>query len=219
MEKSIRYWLMTIALAICSLHCVALGIDVKKDTISFYSTWRQMLNKQPVFTMTEPDVKVYSQYDIYIASVDSINDKINNQYIALSVGDSIWMINSVYIRKNFEGDVQYFDRYIPVIFNDKVAVVMASAPLTIKELFDGTGEREGGNYTTAYFFLDFENRWIDRVTHTFLIDLLKDYHDLLMRYEGMRDYKKPHIIEDFLLRYIDRVEQDVTRPCIVDLID
>ena len=52
MGNSIRYWLMTIALTICSVHCVALGTDAKKDTLSFYSTWRQMLSKQPGWSRT-----------------------------------------------------------------------------------------------------------------------------------------------------------------------
>ena len=31
------------------------------------------------------------------------------------------------------------------------------------------------------------------------------------------EYKKPHVIQEFLFRYIDRASEDVTRPSIPDL--
>ena len=40
-----------------------------------------------------------------------------------------------------------------------------------------------------------------------------------MRYEGMKDYKKQEIIEDYFFRFIDRASSDVMRPYILDLVD
>ena len=46
----------------------------------------------------------------------------------------------------------------------------------------------------------------------------EDYHDLQVRYEGMKDYKKPEIIEDYFYKYIDRVTGDFMKPYILDLV-
>ncbi len=56
-----------------------------------------------------------------------------------------------------------------------------------------------------------------RVTHEYLSELLEDYPDLQMRYEGMKDYKKREIIEDYFFKYIDRATEDIMRPYILDL--
>ena len=50
--------------------------------------------------------------------------------MALSQGDSIWLINSKYLKKNFKGDVKGLDGFIPVFFNDRVAFIMADTRLS-----------------------------------------------------------------------------------------
>ena len=40
-----------------------------------------------------------------------------------------------------------------------------------------------------------------------------------MRYEGMKDYKKHEVIEDYFLKYIERASSDVLRPSVLDLVD
>ena len=40
-----------------------------------------------------------------------------------------------------------------------------------------------------------------------------------MRYEGMKDYKKRPIIEDFFFQFVDRATEDLMRPFILDLTD
>ena len=59
---------------------------------------------------------------------------------------------------------------------------------------------------------------MERVTPKYLSHLLEDYQDLLMRYEGMKNYKKPEIIEDYFFKYIDRYTEDLMTPLIVDLV-
>jgi hypothetical protein len=56
------------------------------------------------------------------------------------------------------------------------------------------------------------------VTHSYLSELLSEYHDLQMRYEGMKDYKKREIIEDYFYKFIDRATEDIMRPYILDLV-
>ena len=58
-----------------------------------------------------------------------------------------------------------------------------------------------------------------RVNSDYLSELLEDYHDLQMRYEGMKDYKKDYIIEDYFFKYIDRASEDFMHPNILDLVE
>ena len=58
-----------------------------------------------------------------------------------------------------------------------------------------------------------------KVTPQVLSELLEDYHDLQVRYEGMKDYKKRPVIEYFFLMFVDRASQDFMRPYILDLVE
>ena len=69
-----------------------------------------------------------------------------------------------------------------------------------------------------YYYIDFVNYKVRRVNPTVLSELLRDYHDLLMRYESMKDYKKRNIIEDYFFKYIKRATDDFMHPDILDLV-
>ena len=87
---------------------------------------------------------------------------------------------------HFKG-VKYADRsYVPLVFTDKIAYI---------SLYSDFPEIKAENY-----YLDFKNRELLKVDSNVLSGLLEDYHDMQMRYEGMKDYKKYHIISDFFLR-------------------
>ena len=223
---------MLLALMTCTVHFPAAGAvdqDIvsleqdtaysPKDTVYFYDSWQQMLINQPAAMYADPDVEVYSISEIYIRDdIKMLDDIIQNQHIALSIGDSIWLINSEYLKKNFEVQYNNIQRYNPVFFTDKAAFMCAYSLVTLKELINGSIEKDAGEATIAYYYIDFKNRKVERVNHKYLSKLLEDYHDLKMRYEGMKDYKKPHIIEEFLFQYIDRASEDILRPSIPDLI-
>ena len=80
---------------------------------------------------------------------------------------------------------------------------------------------QDANYddTADFYYFDFVNRRVIKITPESLTGLLEDYHDLQMRYEGMKDYKKRYIIEDYFYKYIDRASEDILRPYIVDLVE
>ena len=59
-----------------------------------------------------------------------------------------------------------------------------------------------------YYYIDFINRKVIKVTPEALVDLLEDYHDLQMRYEGMKDYRKRYMIQEYFFKFVDR-EPDV----------
>ena len=58
---------------------------------------------------------------------------------------------------------------------------------------------------------------VQKVTPEVLSNLLESYHDLQMRYEGMKNYNKREIIHDYFYKYVDRATEDFMRPFILDL--
>lgn len=218
MGKSFFYKLMVLAVTVASLHCGAVEPE-KHDTAYFYNTWQQMLDGRPVSMYVDPYILIVDDapFSVYFKGGTEANEKIKKQHIALSIGDSIWMINDEYIRQCFKGDVKNIRRYAPLYFNDKVAYLVSSASVSLTDALLGSSY-EGVVYDTpAIYYIDFLNRRIEQLTSGYLKKLLEDYPDLKMRYEGMKDYKKPYVIEDYFFQYVDRATEDVTRPYIVDL--
>ena len=187
------------------------------DTIYFYRTWEQMLNFDPPAMIVNPFVDVYSPYEVYVETGDEETNKlIEDDYIALSQGDSIWLINSKYLKREFKGDVRQHQGFVPVFFNAKMAFITSYGPVSVKDILFGHND-DGTDYNVNYYYIDFLKHRVERVTHEFLSQLLEDYHDLQMRYEGMKDYKKQYMIEEFFYKYIDRATDDFMHPNILDL--
>ena len=205
--------IMLAAIAMTSLH--AMAFTAGHDTIYFYKTWEQVLYMEPAAMYVDPYMYP-SNFEIYFeVDDDYFNDNIMNEYIAATVGDSIWLVNSTYLKQHFKGDVRNLNNYVPLFFNYKVAYAIYSASLSVKDLLMGESE------TTEFdfYYIDFFNRKVLRVSPTVLSELLEDYHDLQMRYEGMKDYNKRHIIEDYFYKYIDRATDDIMHPYILDLVE
>ena len=215
MKTWIRNFLL-LALTMASLHAVA--VEVPHDTIYFYKTWEQMLYFEPSAYIIDPIIDAFTPYEVYVETgSDDVNKTIEKEYMALSQGDSIWLINSKYLKKNFKGDVKGLDGFIPVFFNEKLAFITGNGPLTVKDVLFGTDSDGVTSYTQAYYYIDFLNLKVNRLTHGYLSELLEKYHDLQMRYEGMKDYKKSYMIEEFFFKFIDRATEDVMQPYILDL--
>lgn len=217
MKDHLKHILMALALTVGSLQCAAAD-PAPRDTIYFYDTWQQMLDGNPVSMLVNPIIEVFSPYSIYFSAYNhKISDEIKVKHIAISMDDSIWLVNSAYLKKHFvHDDVDNLMDYVPVFFNDKVAYFIYHSHLTIKDVYEGLPQKE--HYKVDYFYIDFFNHQIRRVTPEYLSQLLESYHDLQMRYEGMKDYRKREIIEEYFLQYVDRASEDIMRPYIVDLV-
>lgn len=206
--------IVLMVLAMTSIQAVALTSEMPHDTIYFYNTWEQMFNEEPVIALVDPWIETITPYDVVITADDS---RISDRVVAATLGDSIWLINTHYLRQNFGGDAKKLSDFVPLYFNEKVAFVVSDAAMSVKDILFGPSEDyypEGD-----YFYIDFQNRKVLKVTPAVLSALLEDYHDLQMRYEGMKDYKKRHIIEDYFFKYVDRATQDFMRPTILELVD
>lgn len=212
-----KNWLRNIAIiamAISSLNSMA--VEEENDTVYFFNSWDQVLKMKPAAMIVNPYISFTTAYDMIVETDDSkVNQKIEKEYMAELLGGEFWYINTEYLKKNFKGDARYLEGYLPVFFNKKVAYFTA-----MKEF-----EYQMANAITYvhdwvyYYYIDFEHRKVRRVDHKVLSDLLNDYHDLQVRYEGMKDYKKLDIIEDYFLEFIDRASIDETHPNILDLVD
>ena len=214
MKNRMRNMIVLMVLAMTSIQAVALTSEIPHDTIYFYNTWEQMFNEEPVIALVDPWIETITPYDVVITTDDS---RISDRVVAATLGDSIWLINTHYLRQNFGGDAKKLSDFVPLYFNEKVAFVVSDAAMSVKDILFGPSEDyypEGD-----YFYIDFQNRKVLKVTPTVLSALLEDYHDLQMRYEGMKDYKKRHIIEDYFFKYVDRATQDFMRPTILELVD
>ena len=204
-----------------SINSIAAGES--QDTVLFYNTWEQMLNQAPAAVIINPIIETRTPFELYVdACNDDVNEKINYKHIALSLGDSIWLLNSNYLKQKFEGDTKKLNGYVPVYFNDKVAYVTYAASddwsVSLNDYLFGEVSYDGASKKVVdYCYIDFMRHKVLKVDHSVLSSLLDGYHDLLMRYEGMKEYKNPDIIEDYFLKYVDRATEDIMRPKIVDL--
>lgn len=219
MKNSLRYILLLV-ISVCSLRAAAVD-PYPVDTLYFYDTWDQMLELTPVAMVENPFFYAPSPHMVFLETGDeNLDEKLWQEHIAISLGDSIWLMSAYYIKTNFKGDVRNLDGYVPVFFNDKAAYLTQSGRLGVKDLLFGTvDDYEHGIQSFEYYNIDFINHEVKRVTPEILSQLLERYHNLQMRYEGMRDYKKHEIIEDYYFKYIDMVTQDIMYPFIVDLVE
>ena len=218
-KKIMKNWLkylMLVAVASMSVQAIA---QTEPDTLYFYKTWKQIMDLEPTAFIVNPIIDAYSPYEIYfITGYEEVDKSIQKDYMAVSQGDSIWLINSEYLKTNFKGDVNGLNGFIPMFFNDKVVYLTANGPVTVKEVLFGNTADGFTTPSMSYYYIDFLNHRVKRVTHSYLSELLTDFHDLKVRYEGMKDYKKQYVIEDYFYKYIDRASDDVMHPYILDLV-
>ena len=215
MKKCLQCLVALIILVPCALPGYAQETE-GNDTVYFYQSWEQMLYMEPAAMLVNPLIFAPSIFDVTIMSDDAlVNERINqDDFIALTLGDSIWLAKAEYFGDHFKGDVMSFGGLVPIFFNEKVAYLMYPGKATVKELFSGEDEE-----VLEYYYIDFGQKRVKRVTSSYLSHLLEDYHDLQMRYEGMKDYKKRYMIEEFFLKYVDRASEDFLRPDILDLVE
>ena len=217
MKTSLKHLLSLLTVALSAFCCYA--DSEPNDTVFFYKTWEQMLDMKPMAMLINPYVEVYTPFELFIGSNDETVNRVLSEegFIAISLGDSIWYANSEYLHREFKGDVNEFTNFVPLFFNEKVAYLTYPGKLSVKDLLMGDDYSE--NYTIDYFYIDFMNSRVKRVTHKYLSELLEDYHDLQMRYEGMKDYKKRPIIEDYFFKYVQRATGDIMHPAILDVVE
>ncbi len=219
MKDYLKLMFVALALAMCSLHSAAL--TVRNDTLYIYDTWQQMFDNTPTKMMVNPLLDIVSSHEIHIVIGNEIAEQnFMDNHLAVTLGDSIWLLSSGYLKRYFKGDVKRLNGFIPVFFNEKAAFVTQIGKLSLKDCLIGSDiVSEYTNSSVDYYDIDFVKREVRKVSASRLKELLKSYHDLQMRYVGMKDYKKHHIVEEYYFKYIDRVTDDLSRPGILDIVN
>lgn len=219
MKYNLRYLFIVVVAALCSLHCNA-NETTHNDTVYLYDTWQQLFDQEPMGLIVNPPLFAVTPYEIYFDSGDyELDELMLKEHLAISLGDSILLMSSHYFRKNFKGDAKNLNGFVPIFFNEKMAYLTYQST-TIKDILFGKSIiDENTTFNVDFYYIDFEKREVKKVTASYLSELLEDYHDLQMRYEGMKDYKKQYIIQDYFYKYVDRATKDFMRPYILDLIE
>ena len=212
-------WLKIILLTLvtsCSLNSLA---QEPIDTVYFYDSWKQILNNIPEKMVISPVIEDINPFEIDIYTTS--NDYSLYNHVAASLGDSIWLVSGKYIRNNFKGDLRELSssKYYPLFFNEKVAYLLSltiNENQSLKDILFGT--TDDYDLVVCFYYLDFRNRSVRKVTSKVMSELLEDYHDLQMRFEGMKNNKRNEIIEDYFYKFVDRATDDIMRPYILDLV-
>ncbi|MBQ6080369.1 MAG: hypothetical protein IJK93_08845 [Muribaculaceae bacterium] len=220
-----KHWykiILIIAMALISSRAMADNV-VQHDTVYFYKSWEQILYMEPAAFIIDPIISVYTPYQVAIETGDTeVNDAIKTSYVAATLGDSIWLVNTDYLKDNFKGDSKKLSEFAPLFFNDKVAFVAYvgyGENISLKTIFFGEWEDVNYDELVDYYYIDFLTSKVIKITSESLSALLEDYHDLQMRYEGMKDYKKDYVIRDYFLKYFERAASDFMHPYILDLVE
>ena len=188
-----KNWLKFILLALVASCSMQAHAEEPHDTIYFYDNWAQIMYMEPSGGFMDPFIALYTPYEIGIETgVDRIDQAIRRTHIAATIGDSIWLINSEYLKREFLGDTKKLREFMPFFFSDKVAYITYVGEgdnLDLKHILFGDTEIDYEEIVD-YYFIDFQHKKVVKITPSSLSELLEDYHDLQMRYEGMKDYKK-----------------------------
>lgn len=204
--------------------------EIRHDTLTVYRSWQSIFNGRCDTLVVDPNVNVRTPFDFEFSS-SAKNDKATNQLlrdstVAVAIGDSTWLINSNWIKRNFKGDCQHFSRYVPLYFSAKVAFVqfLRGEPSVGSTVFNvlvagltgvdpGVGQDDVWQGQAAPFYhLNFATHEVHHVTSDYLTQLLEPYPDLKRRYLMMRDYDQTYMINDYFMEYVDRLNDDPSVP-------
>ena len=210
------YLKLIILLIVTTASLRAVAETVPHDTVYLYNSWQGMMYHVPDCHMVDPIIDAASTCEVYIEThSDYLNGKIEKA-IGISLGDSVFMINTDYLRANFKGDVGRMHGFVPFFMNEKAAYVVYSGKVSFKSIL--FGDMNDNRNSVACYYIDFLNRKILKVNARNLNRMLADYRNLQMRYEGM-DSQDSKVIEYFFQEYINEVTNDPSHPYILDLMN
>jgi len=210
--------------------------DEGTDTLWVYNSWNSLFVNGPDTMAVNPNIEYYSPFNIKF-KVTEKNNKILKKMvektsIVTSIGDSVWMINSRYLRDSLSGAYnKVFENYVPLYFNEKIAFVqfiyteISYLPYeidTFEGLWAGVGRNgifDAGDYgfvAVPHFIIDFNSKSLNLVDRNYLLYLLERYPDMKRRYEMMQDQSEYYMINQFFWDYVDRVSSDPTVPGIFE---
>lgn len=217
-----------ISLVLCiavAMSALAQNYQARHDTVCVYNSWEAIMDQWPDTVVYNPAITVWTPYDIEFETIDkAANQMLKKQTVAVAVGDTTWLINTQWLRDNFKGDCKKMDDYAPLFFNAKVAFVQCVPTHTnlgmalLGSLLGDPDTFMGDPYNdpSDFYWIDFETKRVDKITHKNLSQLLAVYPDLQRRYEQMHDYKERYMVHSFFIDFVRRVERDPAYPYLLD---
>lgn len=138
---------------------------------------------------------------------------VDNQAIAVCVGDTLWLANTNYLNQAFNNKCEWFLNYMPLYFTEKIAFVkfwnsypseyymrlMPNKKLETLFTYD---------CQSSFYILDFIGKRLVELNYKVLTSLLERYPDLQCRYLGMKKYKTKDVVDFFFMQYIERLKTD-----------
>ena len=134
---------------------------VASAQVYFYDTWHQIFDMTPVKSTFRSSVRMISGYEFYFGEEGSAIDTEAGKHIAAELCDTIWLINSKYLKRAFKGDGSMLRGYVPLFFNERFAYA-------IYKPWDNP------NCDVEYYYIDFQNRRVDRAIEDVMRPLILD---------------------------------------------
>ena len=105
--------------------------DQGTDTLRVYNSWQSIFFDGPDTVAVNPNVEIFSPFKFKFKPTEKSNKQLKNmiqkQSLALSLGDSVWFINSRYLRDSLNGPYnKIFEEYVPLYFNEKIAQLVST---------------------------------------------------------------------------------------------
>lgn len=200
------------------------------DTLMVYNSWEAIFDLIPDTIVANPEIKVRSEYDFEFKATSrdakAVNKMLKNKAVAVCLGDTLWLINSDWLKRNFKGDCKHFSRYVPLYYTGKIAFVQFQrnnptvGGFLLNLLVDGvlgadSGIGMGDGYngeTPKLYWIDFDNLRVREVNKNLLLELLEPYPDLLQRYTFRQYQDETYLINEFFLDYVNRLNRDPEVP-------
>lgn len=216
--------LLIIIIAI-TMRVVAQEYRVRHDSVWVYNSWESIMEQQPDTLILNPDISAWTPYDIEFDTGDkNANKMLKKQTVAVAIGDTTWLISTHWLKNNFKGDAKKMDDYTLLFFNAKLAFVQCipshtSIGMTLLGSLLGDPELfsdDPYNNPADFYWLDFENKRVEKIDHKTLSRLLSVYPDLQRRFEQMADYKERYMVQSFFLDFVNRAERDPNYPFLIE---
>ena len=125
-----RTLLIYIIFAFAGLSCYAQTESENTDTVSaidtvyIYTNWKSIVNHDPVAAYPGPIVYFNNELETEIFTSDPESQQVvDNQAIAVCVGDTLWLANINYLNQAFNNNCEWFLNYMPLYFTVKIAFV------------------------------------------------------------------------------------------------
>ena len=235
MEKIMRILAVVVVATMCGSIANAQFYTNRKhdkgtDTLWVYNSWDAVMYGGPDTMAVNPNIEINSPFNIKFKPTEKdskpLRKMIEKQSVVVSIGDSVWMMNSNFIRDSLQGYYKgIFENFVPLYFNEKMAFVqflpteISYLPIQI-DTFEGVmagvgryGIYNAGDYgyvAIPHFMIDMSTRQVTLVDRSYLLVLLERYPDMKRRYEMMQDQNEFYMINQFFWDYVDRVSRENT---------